>query len=57
MGWAAGQGADQVGGGKTPPLGNPMSSHDAYMVANATPVSHQVIGSKPWYCIKVTNPL
>ena len=34
-----------VGGGKNHRLGHPMSSHDAYMVANDTIVGHIVSGS------------
>ena len=34
------------GGGKKPPLGHSMSSHDAHTVANDTPVGHIASGSK-----------
>ena len=37
----------EVGGGKNPYLGHPMSSHDIHTVANDTLVSHKVSGSEP----------
>ena len=49
MGWAAGWGVvgqGGVGGIKNLHLGHLMSSHDAHTVANDTPVSHIVSGSK-----------
>ena len=42
-GWV---GWDRVGGGKNHPLGHSMSIHDAYTVANNTPVGHTASGSK-----------
>ena len=52
MGWVVEQGGvgwggvGGVGGGKNHPLGHSMSSHDANIVANDTPVGHIASGSK-----------
>ena len=42
-GWG---GVGGEGDGKNHPQGHPMSSHDAHIVANNTPVGHTASGSK-----------